>query len=240
MTISTQKFAFDSSPLVQVEPLQVYGTSQVNLKFDEPLLNILDTRKLVALCAVANVLLERVQKLPDTAPCFNVQLLQDIEDLSKTFAPDKHVQTTLDELGLLELFPYLGQGFKGDKLEPVDRNPGLSYLTYVSLLNQVVMMGTQIYHDATVPEHHKYAAHQIALLYQTLNMLQGETKPLRRLVETHFDEIKSITESKNPYLPLEISEWLQEITWLCREEIRNCPPYIHRRLDPIVSTLRMT
>lgn len=26
-------------------------------------------------------------------------------------------------------------------------------------------MGTQLYHDACVPQHHKYAAHQIALLY---------------------------------------------------------------------------
>lgn len=26
-------------------------------------------------------------------------------------------------------------------------------------------MGTQLYHDACMPQHHKYAAHQIALLY---------------------------------------------------------------------------
>lgn len=42
---------------------------------------------------------------------------------------------------------------------------GVQYLTYISLLNQVVMMGTQLYHDATLPAHHKYAAHQVALLY---------------------------------------------------------------------------
>lgn len=42
---------------------------------------------------------------------------------------------------------------------------GASYLTYVSLMNQVVIMGTQIYHDACVTQHHKYAAHQMALLY---------------------------------------------------------------------------
>ena len=42
---------------------------------------------------------------------------------------------------------------------------GVDYLNYVSMLNQVVMMGTQLFNDATVPQHHKYAAHQIALLY---------------------------------------------------------------------------
>lgn len=42
---------------------------------------------------------------------------------------------------------------------------GAAYLNYVSLLNQAVMMSTQLYNDATNPSHHKYAAHQIALLY---------------------------------------------------------------------------
>ncbi len=28
-----------------------------------------------------------------------------------------------------------------------------------------MMMGTQLYNDAVMPEHHKYAAHQVALLY---------------------------------------------------------------------------
>ena len=45
---------------------------------------------------------------------------------------------------------------------------GASHLAYVTQLNQVVMMGTQLYHDACVPQHHKYCAHQIALLYVSL------------------------------------------------------------------------
>ncbi len=42
---------------------------------------------------------------------------------------------------------------------------GAAYLNYVSLLNQAVMMSTQLYNDATNPAHHKYTAHQVALLY---------------------------------------------------------------------------
>lgn len=42
---------------------------------------------------------------------------------------------------------------------------GAIYFNYVALMNQVVMMGTQLYHDACVTQHHKYTAHQIALLY---------------------------------------------------------------------------
>ncbi len=176
----------------------------------------------------------------------------------------------LEKLGLYDAFPYLRQGVNGGgKLEHVSQNPSSAYLTYVSQLNQVVMMGTQLYHDACVPQHHKYCAHQIALLYvstkgpcfrvlakrwaaasllrpsmmaivplsqktqQCLNMLQGDTKPIRKLVEVRFDEIKQITESRNPILDLELSDWLQEVTWLCREEVKSCPPYIHKRLSTI-------
>lgn len=44
-------------------------------------------------------------------------------------------------------------------------------------------------------------------LQQCLNMLQGDTKPIRRVVEARFDEIKAITESREPYLPVELSAW---------------------------------
>lgn len=42
---------------------------------------------------------------------------------------------------------------------------GSGYLNYVNLLNQAVMMSTQLYNDAANPAHHKYTAHQVALLY---------------------------------------------------------------------------
>lgn len=48
------------------------------------------------------------------------------------------------------------------------RDTGAAYLNYVGLLNQAVMMSTQLYNDATNPAHHKYAAHQVALLYVSL------------------------------------------------------------------------
>lgn len=50
---------------------------------------------------------------------------------------------------------------------------GGAYLNYVSLLNQAVMMSTQLYNDATNPAHHKYAAHQVALLYVSAHASTG-------------------------------------------------------------------
>lgn len=42
---------------------------------------------------------------------------------------------------------------------------GSNYLDYISALNQVMMMATQLHNDALDPRNHKYAAHQIALFY---------------------------------------------------------------------------
>lgn len=229
-------FAFDSPPLVSPDPVHLQQHFTARLYIDDPLFSVPDTSRLVALCAIADTLIERVQKVPKSAASFDVGILQEIEALCKELAPKKHAQTTLHELGLLDLFPYLAMGLSGEQLQMVQSHPGSQYLNYIGLLNQVVMMGTQLYHDATVPQHHKYAAHQIALLYQCLNMLQGEgqTKPIRRVVERRFDEIKVVTESKDPFLPVELSAWVQEITWLCREEVLRCPPYIHRRVEDMM------
>ncbi|KXZ55766.1 hypothetical protein GPECTOR_2g1316 [Gonium pectorale] len=234
-------FAFDTPPLVTPQPVFVQPHYAVRLCIDEPLIGLPDTGRLAALCFAADTLIERVHKVPKTAAAFDVSILQEIEALCHQVAPKKHAQTTMQDLGLLDLFPYLAMGLSGDKLDTVQQNPGAAYFHYISLLNQVVMMGTQLYHDACMPQHHKYAAHQIALLYQCLNMLQGDTKPIRRVVEARFDEIKSITESKEPYLPVELSAWqvmIQEVTWLCREEIQCCPPYVHKRVDAVMRAAR--
>lgn len=47
----------------------------------------------------------------------------------------------------------------------------------------------------------------LSVLQQSLNMLQGETKPIRRHIEARFDEIKGITESPHPFLDMELSSW---------------------------------
>jgi hypothetical protein len=117
-----------------------------------------------------------------------------------------------------------------------------SHLAYVSLLNQVVTVGTQLHHDASsMPAHHKYAAHQVALLYQSLNALGGaeRTRPLRRAIEARFDALKRVTEAQaRPVLPAELAAWVQRVTWVCREEVRGVPAYAHRRLAGLAGAAR--
>eukprot|EP00798_Chlamydomonas_sp_ICE-L_P016311 gene16311-22499_t len=230
---------FASQPLVVPELVYTTQLFTVQTHLDEPLISTPSCKQLVILCTIADTLIERVQKVPACAEKFDVGILQQIEALCRQISPKKAPQETLLGLGLLEMFPYLRQGLSGEKLEAASQNPGTTYLNYISMLNQVVMMGTQLYHDACVPQHHKYCAHQIALLYQCLNMLQGDTKPIRRLIEARFDEIKQVTESKNPLLDMELSNWLQEITWLCREEVKSCPAYIHKKIEAMTNILKL-
>lgn len=97
--------------------------------------------------------------------------LSRMEALCRALAPNAAPADTLSTLGLGDAYPFAtarlaaacGGGCGGT--QPSSSGSGVAHLQYVTLLNQVVQMGTQLYHDAVVPHHHKYAAHQIALLY---------------------------------------------------------------------------
>lgn len=70
----------------------IFSAAQIYL--DEPLLSTPDVQQLVALCAVADTLIERVQKVPSSAPSFDVGILEQIEKLCKEVAPHKHAQVS--------------------------------------------------------------------------------------------------------------------------------------------------
>ena len=120
----------------------------------------------------------------------------------------------LRAVGLLDLFPEL-EGL-GDSPPPPGSGPGSGsgtgrawrqqraarhsggggggawdYFAHVSSLNQLLHMATQLQRDAPIAANHKYLAHQIALLYQCLNAVRGESKPFKRRIEEQFDAVKA-------------------------------------------------
>mmetsp|Transcript_10358 Transcript_10358/g.17998 ORF Transcript_10358/g.17998 Transcript_10358/m.17998 type:complete len:248 (-) Transcript_10358:917-1660(-) len=226
---------FHTQPLVVPELVFKSGLYSVRLFLDQPLLEAPDIRQLVALCAIADAHVERAIRL-NLLDCFEGYVLTDIEAACQQLFPRQKPVEVLQDLNVLQFFPYLEQGLvNGGTLQIVDPHAGNAYLHYVSLMNQLVMMATQVYHDACMPEHHKYMAHQMALLYQCLNQLQGETKPVRRIIEAQFEIIKQVTESDHPVFTLDMSDWFQEISWLCREQVKSCPEYMHLRLGDMMS-----
>ncbi|KAF6261974.1 hypothetical protein COO60DRAFT_1498629 [Scenedesmus sp. NREL 46B-D3] len=178
--------ALACAPLVQINPAFKSGSFQVRPCLDSRLFQRLDRRTLMATALTVDASAERAEKVKG-AVFSQHSALQQIEAMCRLHRPEQKPADTLAEMGILDLVPYLARRLAPAK--QAEAQPSM---------RQTVMMSTQLYNDATNPAHHKYTAHQVALLYQALNMLQGDTKPIRRLIEGRFDDIKAITESHTP------------------------------------------
>ncbi|KAL7747225.1 sporulation-induced protein [Sorochytrium milnesiophthora] len=88
-----------------------------------------------------------------------------------------------------------------------------AYLHSMTVLNQVVTLALQLRHDMTLTNH-KYIAHQIALLYQSLNSTRSELKSFKSKIETQFDAIKAACSAQvpDPQLGEEQQKWLTDLT----------------------------
>jgi hypothetical protein len=152
----------------------------VHTCLDEPLVQRVDMKELLVLAAVLDAAAERVEKVKGAA-FTQQQKLDRLQLLCRTLSPQQKPADTLAALGVFDYYPYLAALLVGHQWGPGVQQAGTAYLSYVSLLNQVVMMGTQLYNDALVPQHHKYSAHQIALLYVSEGAVDRDSLKLIRL-----------------------------------------------------------
>jgi hypothetical protein len=107
-------------------------------------------------------------------------------------------------------------------------------------------MATKLRDDASDPRNHKYIAHQIALLYQCINMVRGESKALKRRIEEQFETIKRHTESApganageggGGTLPPGLRAWLEDLTEEVVALVKRHPPGMTERLNPMLRAL---
>ncbi|RKP18293.1 hypothetical protein ROZALSC1DRAFT_29999 [Rozella allomycis CSF55] len=94
---------------------------------------------------------------------------------------------------------------------PADKKLGFDFkslLTHFSLVNQVLSISTQLHRDITL-QNHKYIAHQIALLYQSINSVSGLFNEFKHTIEEGFDDIKAtLNESGGiPQLSISQKQW---------------------------------
>ena len=156
----------------------------------------------------------------------------------------------LRAVGLLALFPcleglagcHVGERAPDWRSQPALRHQGQhtrgwEYFEHVSSLHQLLSMATQLRRDASNPANHKYVAHQIALLYQCMNLVRGEAKPFKRRVEERFDAIKQATEADVPTLSPLMQEWLEQLTEEVAATVRLFPPGMIEKLNPMLSVL---
>ena len=81
-------------------------------------------------------------------------------------------------------------------------------------------------------------AHQLALLYQTLNQVRGELKPFKKQLEARFDDIKATTEAASaPQLSAEQAEWLTALCRDLRDAVKAAPGVVRQKVEPMTSLL---
>ncbi|KAJ3109729.1 Protein ccc1 [Phlyctochytrium bullatum] len=88
------------------------------------------------------------------------------------------------------------------------------YFKRVSHLNQLSSMALQLRNDIHLTNH-KYMAHQLALLYQAINLVGGAFTKYHARIQAEFESVKSLTSDPNveePQLTDAQKQWLNALT----------------------------
>ena len=138
----------------------------------------------------------------------------------------------LRELGLLALFPHMdGLARAGTKHQQhrARKSPGWDYFEHVAKMQQLVAVADALKARARHPANAKYAAHQIALLYQCVNAVRGELKPFKATIEARFESVKQETESR-ARLSEESAAWTERVAGDVAAAARAFPPQATEKL----------
>jgi hypothetical protein len=112
-------------------------------------------------------------------------------------------------------------------------------LRQITQLNQVAALAKQLRTDLQLPNH-KYMAHQLALLYQSLGMVGPSMAHFKTRIEEMFDQVKAVTNSgPDPQLILEHQHWLYLLCSDLLKEIAELPqglggPHIYTFLQEFI------
>ncbi|XP_071505766.1 uncharacterized protein [Diadema antillarum] len=159
------------------------------------------------------------------------------------------LQKYLEETGLATLYPRATHYIAGVPVQgqAPKKGPMDGYLAHLAVVNQVNVLCKQLHHDVQKLNNHKYLAHQVALLYQSLNQL-GNVKALlsyRSNIEGMFKKMKAALELTGegdsvPHLPDEYKTWLLDLTVSLREVMSSFNPSFNQPLLPAISFLQQT
>ncbi|KAJ3341283.1 hypothetical protein HDU93_005253 [Gonapodya sp. JEL0774] len=100
------------------------------------------------------------------------------------------------------------------KLNPASAGQSQAHYHSASALNQVVAMSLQLRADVNL-DNHKYMAHQLALLYQSLTSASSITSRHQPRIQREFESIKIVTSKdgqEQPKLSDSQREWFRSLT----------------------------
>eukprot|EP00992_Anisonema_acinus_P015170 TRINITY_DN9640_c0_g2_i1.p1 TRINITY_DN9640_c0_g2~~TRINITY_DN9640_c0_g2_i1.p1 ORF type:complete len:339 (+),score=3.47 TRINITY_DN9640_c0_g2_i1:40-1056(+) len=126
-------------------------------------------------------------------------LLRELEMLASRAAPNRSSKEFLHWLGLHRLFPEIIRCLDGAIPSMlVDATCTMTgYLALMSYHNQVFEIARLLRKDLTELEDHKYVAHQLVLLHQSVSKCGASLEAFKREIESHFERLKAEIEDFN-------------------------------------------
>jgi len=102
----------------------------------------------------------------------------------------QHVGDYMKQKGLVSLFPITAAKLKIENTGLPQARQGIhDHFKNVCLMNQIMTLALQIYHDADLPRH-PYVVYQLTALYHSLGYTGVEFKAYRKQIGEKFDSIK--------------------------------------------------
>lgn len=125
----------------------------------------------------------------------------------------------------------------------VDNSNTDNYFTSMSALSQLSTLARQMHSDAANPSSHKYIAHQLALLYQSVASTKSQTfAQHKQSIEEMFKAIKSTLsgggDGYQPCLTAEQQEWLLNVTSNIINTISSYPAELTKEMIPPAALLQ--
>jgi len=166
------------------------------------------------------------------------QIAKLLENLAGQLAPEQPPKQVLAEWRGLSTCPAAAENLNLPCTR-LESDPIRDYFAALGIVNQVVSLSRQMGRDIPAKQH-KYMAHQIALLYQSLGSLGKPGAAVRKDIEGNFARVKGLTEgSKTPMLPEEVSQWLEKkLKEVLRVALPSTSPGVQEKLSPVIQLLR--
>ncbi|XP_064615546.1 uncharacterized protein LOC135479586 [Liolophura sinensis] len=217
-------------------PLRYDPTYKVDIRLHEPLLSHGITQlevkvEMLALCEQFEVICRhevaessKSHSHPRVSNVFHNKATVIMDKMNQIFLKlpqgSPSLQEYLNQTGLEHLYPRLATYIRGANQFSLSTSPGSmeGYFSCMAGLHQVASLAAQINNDARSMTNHKYLAHQMALLYQSLNGV-GDSPVIvqyKKMIEDNFKPLKaSLIVDKDlnkPILVDEMKTWLMEVT----------------------------
>ncbi|KAJ3329960.1 hypothetical protein HDU76_006757 [Blyttiomyces sp. JEL0837] len=119
----------------------------------------------------------------------------------------------MSQAGLVYLFPKAAARLNLGNFSGYQHLSAQAHFESLEALNQLVSMALQLKNDVKLTNH-KYIAHQLALLYQTINLVGGDFIQYHSRIQTEFDSIKTMTSNpdvEEPQLNPDQKKWLTSL-----------------------------